>query len=360
MPRCFRRQVARCSLATVGGQSAAYEAQRLTPHGATLVEARVTEAQIRNARTTPATVVFIWIFSWFVSRFLFAWYTKGDLVSYRRYWDVAANTSTFSDAFRNLYVYLGAPEPGYAAMAHLLAGHISHDNFMSVLNATLIVCALVLLRRLEAPNYFILLLAMNYYTLVLLIPAERLKVASLVFVATFLFRPKWRFFGWMATPLLHLQLLLVLVVVLLDRIFGRGGARAHMSFIARGGLVLLMGLVAYVTYRVTGAGALRKVDAYTTRAVSESWDWLPSALVLVIIVTVFPRRFGSVVAAICLTLMAIVLGGTRVNMMAILFLAVVFAQERRFSHPIILLTMIYFAWRGATFLITVHATGTAF
>lgn len=304
----------------------------------------------------PAVTLYasIWLFAWWISKRVLSWYTGGDLVQYRAYWELAGR-SDFSNARLQQLSYLGGAEPGYAYVAHIASVYISHDVFMSAVNATFVVVLFAWLRKCDAPGLFVILVFSNFYLLVLLVPAERLKFAALALALGFMCRSWLRAMAWALAPLFHLQAVLVLMMVAIDVVGGLGGRLTVARRVA-----LLMGLatVGFVVYRVSGQAGIEKAQGYSQAA--GGLGWIPAAMVALLILLFLPRRRGLLFSAVMLAGAAVVLGGDRINMMSIFLLVAAFVQERKFGHPAVLLTLLYFSWRGVEFLIRVHQTGSGF
>ena len=155
--------------------------------------------------------IFVAIFGFLISLNLLQNYIYGDQISYRKFYDHVAGLS-FLDSIQASLDILTASEP--VSILILWTGSnlgVQKDIWISFLNILLILGLFALLIRHKASWHVGVLIFGNYYFLVLITAAERLKISYIMVVYAFLIGPNIKKFLFLFLALLsHFQTIIFL------------------------------------------------------------------------------------------------------------------------------------------------------
>lgn len=120
------------------------------------------------------------LFFFAFSLLVFPYYQEGDQLFYRAFYDGIQGLS-FADAFVFYQGTLGTFEPLYFIFSYSVSAFLTKDTALSIVNA--LFAFLLFKRLLEYRTHPIVigLISLNFYFLVLLFSAERLKLSLLFF-----------------------------------------------------------------------------------------------------------------------------------------------------------------------------------
>lgn len=119
-------------------------------------------------------------YCFFISFYLFGLYSKGDSARYTYFYN-SLHDYSFIDGYSFYETSLGASEPIYYVMIFFFNEIVNKTIFFSFLNAFFGFILSKRLLKIGMHPILLILIAFNFYFLVLLIPAERLKV-SIIFL----------------------------------------------------------------------------------------------------------------------------------------------------------------------------------
>lgn len=293
--------------------------------------------------------------AYLVSLELLAMYTEGDQLHYHSFWHALANARASEVPFLQAF-YTGSAEPlyGYTVWVASNAGW-DKNTFISVCNAVLTVLLVLYLRRNHVPRTVVLLFLVNFYFLVLLTAAERLKFSMVLLLAFGLTTSRWRYI-WAATALTaHFQTFIFYAALLGGKVLAALRAKNTAHSIA--GLVVVgtfLGLVAYYFSAEISEKTARYVDLEGPQTFVASAALLMAGLVTLRYRWRFLFHLAPVIAA------TVLLGGARVNMIGFMLFTWLAVIEKRTTHPAFLAVLCYFAYKSIGFLQTILEEGTAF
>lgn len=298
---------------------------------------------------------------YFLSFLLVSLYVNGDQIHYRAFYE-AISVASFSEAFLLARVYIDAGEP--LTIFLLWAGSVSgvsKDLYISFFNAIFLTQIVFLLKKYRAGPLVIFLLLTNFYVVVLLTGAERLKFAYILLASAVLLNGYAKNALVLLAPLAHFQSFLFLPSVFLARfyeeirtLFAKGVVGKRALFVSLSALVFIFILVAYLypslekklqSYFDVDRGGLVLVNliALTLVAVFASRDW---KRMLLLLLPCYP--------------IVLVLGGERGNMVAITIALWVLMVERKMNHPAVLMMLAYFSWKSIGFVVNIIEYGNGF
>lgn len=296
-----------------------------------------------------------YVFSYWV----FGYYTEGDQAYYRSFYEVLGRTPleyVVDVQFR----YTGSREPIYGLIMWISSQSVEKRVAISIFNSILMTSLLVLLIKRQASISFIILSFLNFYTLVMLTSAERLKFAYIFAILAALLPPLWRGAMIALSLLSHFSILIVLLALLLPQRY-----RSTLKSFREGGFETLKGvfsftimIVAFLSFLyVYQDPIISKVSHY----VLYSYMDMGAALILFASAMLVTDNRENMLLTLSLPLVAtFILGGDRVNMLTISIFLYVVLKERKTNHPVVLLLMLYLSYKSLDFMGDILRYGTGF
>ena len=297
-------------------------------------------------------------FMW--SYFLLAHYTMGDQVYYLRLWE-ALQGSHLTEALALSQIHVSSSEPLAALVLWFGANLGIEKNFyVSLLNIGLGVGLFFILYLHKAPCYVYFLVFSNFYLIVLMTSAERLKIAYIFIFFSALLPHKYRFGMAALTPLAHFQSLIFLAsLVAIESAEALKRFLKNFVLVKQLIFVLCFTLSAPLLFSLLEYILLSKITLYLEESRGFSELWQISALG--IIGTLATKSRLRMLAALApLTIAIYLLGGTRANMIAVTVVLYLLLIEGRISHPLALLLMVYLSAKSVPFVINILTNGDGF
>lgn len=297
--------------------------------------------------------------SYLLSNWLLDLYTAGDQRHYIRMYE-AMQRVPFT-YFRDVqYNYTGSREPLYGALIWILAPVVEKNVLISIANSALAVSILIFLLRNGAHPAFIILSASNFYLLVLLTSAERLKLAYLFAVLAAILPSAWRGVVLLAALLNHFSILIVFLALLLPqklreaaRSFRVGGSEAVKNSLIFASIALFSVAFSFV-YR---NALTEKLASYIS---NDPGGILPATILLIVAVFISEDRIRMAAAMTFSVVATFILGPERVNMLSVTIFLYIVVREGKTGNPAVLAIMLYLTYKSIEFLQNVFKFGTGF
>jgi hypothetical protein len=303
----------------------------------------------------------------FLIGFVFsAWYLDayylGDARAYQTFYDSLYRAPVSQwEMLQNLH--LGSAEPAYRYLIGPAAfNNVDRILYISIWNGLFIALICNILFRYKASIIFAVFLLSNYYVLVLLGPAERLKFAYITLLFSFSFkRPKLQLAFLASSIFFHTQAIVQFVSAAaywvgsnLDKLL-RAPLRTLMASVL---LTFALGTVLYFFYEAVGQSISDKSQVYgdASAGLSEAVQWV---LLLIVGLAVFSGRFAYFVGMLPMGVLTI-LFGNRVNVATLTFFVVLALSQGKTRHPAVLLVMAYMTIKSVPFLLDVLKYGTGY
>lgn len=295
------------------------------------------------------------------SMYLIQPYIDGDQKHYRAFYSTIANVD-IATAYRYQIAMLGSGEPLYTAVMWIGAQlSINKDTYISFMNVLLVAAMVTSLRRWRVPWLIVGLCLFNYYLLVLMTGAERLKFSYILLFIGLSVASRWRYLFLWAAPFAHFQTLMNLVSVTPPFL-----ANAHIPLRhtpAKWVLILsaaAFGLVGFIYVAITlGPAVLDKFLIYSDpkKGPEILFQWIAISF-LGIIITKRKIRFLSIMLP--LGFFTFILGGERVNMISFVMFFYTVMTDRRAGHPLMYLLLGYFCVKSIGFIQNIMQNGHGF
>lgn len=305
-----------------------------------------------------ALIPLIYIISYYLS----TQYTGGDQVHYALLYDALYGASILEIKYLS-QVYVDGSEP-LSSFVLWIGANLGLEKvlYTSFLNVILVDGLFLLARRNRVPNLMIVLLLTNFYVVVLMTAAERLKMAYIVLVLAMLFAGRIRLILLALTPLFHLQSL-ILIVCTISVYFQNEIRILIFKYRLTKKMIsalLTMSMIAIVLYIFTYDSVLAKSTAYLNYEGSFLLEVANFLILSSIALYVTPQPFRMTLVLLPMIPTIFLIGGSRANMIAVTLVLVYLMEERKMQHPLIYLLMGYFSAKTIPFVLSVISTGEGF
>jgi len=314
-----------------------------------------------NFKLLIASVVLAPIFFWLSYNISVA-YVGGDQKYYREFYEALSTTEAGNvpSVAREL---IGSVEPIaiYSLWAASRLG-VEKDVFVSALNTLLLFLILRLSFKYNFGFIIAFLLCANFYVIVLLTGAERLKFAYILLLAFANTSGKFGRAFILISPLAHFQSLVLLASAALGcladrflRVVGDVRVKFTSVFITLIALTALL-VIAFSYYDII----LNKINIYfgVSKSAGEFANLSALLIVSLFVVKSKERFFFSIVPLFPAVL---VFGQSRINMIAITVTVYFYIVDNRINHPISYIILLYLSIKSVPFLenVVLHGDGFA-
>jgi hypothetical protein len=306
-------------------------------------------------------VAFIGALFFFVSLSFLGAYSLGDQVHYHNFYNLIRGVP-FSQVAPIALSTIDSAEP-LSWLVLWVGSNLGFDKdlWIAFLNTFLIVGLVIILKKNSAPWYLVPLLLTNFYVIVLMTSAERLKIGYIFLIWAFIFEGRWRVFFNILSPLAHLQSLIFIISLFMSsiskqvRYFFVFGKFRKKEFLY---IFILIFLVALIFIYLQD-GILRKVQVYASESISVN-ELVNIFLLVIIGLLVTKDRLRLFLALLPLIAAVAIIGGQRVNMIAVSVFIGLMMYERRLSHPLVVLLLFYFSMKSIPFVLNIYQYGNGF
>ena len=296
-----------------------------------------------------------------LSMLLLTHYTLGDQVHYWRFYE-ALSLASAADVMLLARGHVSSAEPISAYLLWMGASlGIEKNTFTTVLNVILLLGILLLMRRYKVPWHVQLLIFSNFYLIVLMTGAERLKISYIILVYAVLLPGKLGLSLALASPLAHLQSFILLAGLATSKasdnirsIFGRMRIAKRGLFV----IVVIIPIAGLVFVNLQEA-VFRKGTGYMARS-GGGFELVQVFLLAGVASLVAKDRLRMWLMLITMMVPIFLLGGARVNMIAFSLFLYLLILERRLQHPLALALLAYFSLKSVFFVRNIFDHGNGF
>ena len=292
------------------------------------------------------------------SLFTFQYYTGGDQLFYREYYQ-NVNGYAWTEAFQYYRQALGSSEPGYFLITYLLANVIYKDMLMSITNGVLVFLLVRRLMAMKVKLFIITILLLNFYLLVIMFSAERLKLSLLFFLLAYQTPSYVRNALLSISVLTHLQVVLLVVVTQIREVFCVLKFLCIEKIIALYvKLFIILALGGLVGYYFQDH-IIYKFQVYNSNF--GGWAAVVKPLIFFVL-TIFHARNKPVTALGCSVLLvaAFFVGSERITILSYFVFMYYALQYKGGVNFWVLVTSIYFFVKGVMFLYSAYIFGDGF
>ncbi|WP_156882692.1 hypothetical protein [Pseudomonas sp. CF161] len=294
---------------------------------------------------------------------LLPYYTSGDQLHYRAFYENLPDYG-FIDGFHYYNEALGSKEIGYYVYVYLFSELLKKDFLISLTNAFLgYIFAKLLLEKNTSP-VVLFLLFFNFYLLILLFSAERLKLSIIFCMLAFRSTGRKSFLFWLSAIFSHVQILMLLSAQTISKL------STDLSSLLRGHLKtsLLISLITVAVFSLTvftllGDHITTKLNAYTgtDRIFDGGFHALLKPIVFLILATYYSKnKILPLFIYLPLLIAAYFVGDERLVIFSYIFFMYYALQVNRGLNVGVLTTGVYFLAKGLLFIDRIIEYGDGF
>lgn len=291
--------------------------------------------------------------------FFMPYYLFGDQEHYRLFYKIISTYDLLEGfvAYRN---YLGANDPVYYILVYGLSNHIEKDLLFSIVNGFFGFYVSRNLLNLKISPFILYPFLINFYFVVLLLAAERLKVSLLFFSIALISTKEFKHYLFIfLSSLAHLQTLL-LVYVLKYRIIKN---EIIKNFIRGNTFKLLVIFAVVITFFliifVMREYLMDKVNSYSEKG---GWSNIIKPMMFCLLTIYYAKNKWYEIFSVFFPLIisSFLIGEERIVIFCyMVFLYHALKINKGFNFGVIL-THIYFGYKGIDFLINTINNGSGF
>jgi len=306
-----------------------------------------------NAALTSAAFIMSYV--------LLSFYTEGDQIHYKRLYE-AFEAAYFWEVMDLGVLHVSSAEPItlYILWVGAVWG-IDKNVYISIFNSILVFGLLVLLARKKAPLYIYLLLLTNFYLIVLLTGAERLKFAYIFFVFAAISTSTFGRFGNIAlAPFSHFQALIYFPSLILYYLY------YDLKLFLRYYLTVKLLIVIVLFAVFVAVVSLFKFDEILAKAIiyisenAQITEAVNLLILLIVALSATKNRLRMFLVLLPLFPAVVLLGGERVNMIAVSLVIYYLLIEERLNRPLPILLLCYFSIQSIFFISNIIQFGDGF
>jgi hypothetical protein len=295
----------------------------------------------------------------FFSYFFSGYFTGGDQVLYSNFYEKIRKYNIFN----GFYIYkqlLDANEPVYYLITWFFSRFLSKNLLFSLINASGMLILYSCLKKMKINKLIICSFFLNFYLLVLLFSAERLKIA-LIFILLAVTVKKYKITYYLLSCLSHFQSFLIILSIIIKRLRfpSRFKISNFLTFIFN---IYFISMCVIVIIGVFHEHLLWKIIVYSEMLdLQDRFISLMKPLIFMFM-SFYYSSFSkkSILSHLPLLIISFFLGSSRIVIFSyMLFLSDGLKVNKGLNLGVIL-TSIYFSVKGCLFLIRIYLYGDGF
>jgi hypothetical protein len=283
------------------------------------------------------------VVTYLFSTYLIDIYVNGDPRHYMMFYERLRGAS-FDEIQAIQRSMTGSGEPLYGLLMWASSNlGIEKRILISFINIFLIVPIFILLRRHRIQFLSTILILTNYYILILLVPAERQKIALTCLLLALVIRGKSRVIALAAMPFFHFSSLIFFASI------GMGTIHEQLAQMRRNkmkifGLLLLATCTVSLILFYFQDQFVRKIEGYTRNS---QLDLLDIFIIVSIGIYIIKEKWRFIFMITPMVAGVAALGGqSRMNMLSFFVLTYFLISERKTNNPIFIVLLLYFSLRS--------------
>lgn len=287
------------------------------------------------------------------------YYTGGDQEHYRLFYDNIASYSFF-DGFLAYRSYLGANEPIYYLIIFFFNNLVEKDTLIAISNCIFAYYLARCLLKMRVNVFVVFSLFLNFYFFVLLFSAERLKFSMMFFFISLAVGPGFKQYTFLFLCVLsHLQSLMLVYVQKVSQI-----KNELVKYLKRGSLFRLFLLVGVLVGFIVVLYLMRdylsdKYIAYSEKAGIK--NVIKPIIFCVLSISYCKKRWMDILAIFTpLIFASILVGEERIVIFCYGIFFYFAAKVNKGLNMGILITNIYFIYKGIEFVLNIIYRGNGF
>ena len=306
-------------------------------------------------------IVLLFFLFFTFSLVLLHFYVNGDQIVYRIFYNQISGLDFF-EAYLLAKSIISASEPVSIFILWLGSSlGIDKDIYISAWNAVLLLLFWRFCEKSHVKPFVFFLIVLNFYMLVLLTGAERLKFGYIFILFVPFLSNQIKVFGFLIAGLAHFQMLLILPSIFIASQYNEISRAIRYGLISKPLLYFLLLSITFSSFLFLGfSDALSyKFASYfdNTKNIYSLINVILLTVAALLATSNWKRMLFSITPFYVLIIM---LGGERVNMIAVTIVLWLLISERRIGHPISLALLGYFFFKSFGFMYRTILFGDAF
>lgn len=296
------------------------------------------------------------------SRWLLSVYVAGDQQSYASYWNAVSWSYPWQWNGLQL-IYVGSSDILYSFIIGFgTYTGLDRIDYISLWNGFFVALVGQILFRYRASIIFYLLIFTNFYFLVLLGSAERLKFAYIFLIlAIYIDGVIGKVISSIASVFTHTQSLVQFFMSFTYYISTeyKNIIKNRLSFIAIFVIFPCISLgVGYYLYNIAGEVITRKSEFYgeQSQGLLEIVQWI---MIVIVGFSVYDKKLPFLVSMMPAGVLTYFYGN-RINVATLAFFCILALLQKKTLHPLVLLVMAYMSFKSIGFIEKTLATGQGF
>jgi len=277
-------------------------------------------------------------------------YLGGDQIGYRKLYE-ALKGSNFFGAIVLTFSYVGGSEPIYAFIAWFGSNiGLEKDLYFSIINSFF--CAIIIkyLYSKGASFIFIFLMLSNYYIIVLMTSAERLKIAIIIMFIALIYQKKtllsnsFKLLSIMA----HFQIAIYFFSIsFLKTINILRSNRVKKKILLIIPIIIAIGGI-LVAQNISPI--IHKISVYAgSYSNGLHIDLIRPLILITVYYIATKKKTNAILVLISLLPFYYLFGGNRINILLFFLIVTLFIEAKKINHPLLTLIMFYYSFKGFHF-----------
>ena len=310
------------------------------------------------------TLLFIILQSIF-SYILLSYYTGGDAVPYNKFYNEINNLSLFS-TFSISFYRISSFEPITIFLFWIFSNYgIKKIFFSLILNIILVIGILKIVRKYKIPNFIAFLLFTNFYLIVLLTAAERLKISYIFIIWGFLFGSKYQIFFYFFSIFSHFQNIILFLSIYISKLISFREKKIYMKlaylYILFAIIFLLILIVINLNYILYDLNLIKYIKSKLPETIQPISSIYKLLLLNILIFFVIKKKFISTqILFIVFYIFILIFGNNRINMIAVTAILGILIKEGKIKHPLVISLLLYFSLSSIPFIYSIFTSNHGF
>jgi hypothetical protein len=293
------------------------------------------------------------------SMFVYPYYIYGDQTYYREFYEIAPSWN-WVQAYSYYQRILGTVEPGYFLIVKVFSPMVGKDFLMSSVNGALVYSLIYWAQKRGVSWLAIVLLAPNFYLMVIFFSAERLKVGMLFLMLAVntsgAFLRIWASLAFVTqaqTIFLGINWLMIRILPPIRAILGGRFKKSSWKILVLlvGSALLLNPMMGYL---------LAKYDAYSSRSGGIFEILKPLAFLLLTLWYARSEKMNAFLMHLPIIIGAFAVGGERLVIFSYFVFLSFALRRKRGMNVAVVFTSLYFGYKGFDFLDNILEFGDGF
>jgi hypothetical protein len=285
-----------------------------------------------------------------------ALYEQFKIIDYNNVRSVAFNTVSSKETISPYLLWIGA-QIG-----------LSKNIFISILNTIFLIGIFLMLKKYNCPWYIYFLVLFNFYFIVLITAAERLKIAYIFMTYAAVFRGKIGAFFLILSPFAHFQAIFFVISGIFFKIYEYFEKHKQNFFLSKKFYKLALGLsliILFIFFSLKEPILYKAQKYFTEDSISEIILYkfnriIPLILLMITSLLISKKPLKIFLFLSLMVIPTILLDVERINMISYTIFFYIMLIENKLGHKFNVLILIYLAIKSIPFMKNIFINGNGF